>query len=1235
MRVLYRLLILSGILCVLLLAGFLLIDQIQAKNTAILAQVQREKIAQLFDHIHNLENKQLEVDVFHFAFWDELVEFVSNQNEAFARDVLDKSLAESDIDYIWIFDPDAQQVYFTNRNGAAQPVELPFSDEQIRQLFQNSAFVHFHVLLPGGQLVEIQGATIHPSNDITHQTPAKGFFFAGSLWNANRLDLLSTLTGSRVDIVSSNTAAQAQQDPLSDIIVAYPLLDWSGGTLAFVQGTFANQYAAGYQQGRHRNLLVYSVFALVFIAVLFGGLARWVTYPLNFITESLVLNSVEPLQPHLTDQSEFGNIARQIEVSFDQQAVMTTTIHRHQLTERALRESEERYRIVSELVSDAVFALSLDESGRSYIEWGQDAVFRLTGYNEAFFEDIDQFKTAVYLTDWPDFQKKLAEMQGGETITTELRFRHADGRLRWMRLHVYPVIDPYTSSLTRLYGAAQDITAEKNAQETYRELVDHSPIGLAIFQDGMICFANRALEEVSGYSQDEIQQMSADQVSALFHPDDRIQMDQTIHGTPDRALPNRTFELRLREKTGAWRWLSVSAARIQYLGKEALQFTFSDISARKQAEQALIHQQKYASAILSTVDALVMVLDRRGSIVSINPAGLHMLRTTSHELVDKSLWEVFSIPREATLSEENFNTLVETRTPLHNQDIWARHAGGRIWLSWSMNYLLDDDGQVTGVVGTANDVSERKIRERQREAIAAIAGAVRATSTRQEIAELTLKVVDEFMQVESVAIGFVAPHMQHIILEHVTGTLKNRLLNQKLPMDNSISGEVFRSGKPYLTNDLKSERNFYTKDLLDSVNASAWIPLVAEGASMGVIIVSSSRSIEQAEYNTLVPVADMAASAMQRAVLAEQMQQRLQHLTALRTINVSIGSSFDLRVTLNVLVNQIHTQLGVDAVDVLLLEPNTRLLKCVASNGFRSRAVDEMSFWLGEGLVGRIALERQPVQFFEPKGIASNFSNREWLALEEFVAYHAIPLLVKGEVKGVLETFHRAPYTGHNDFIQLLEALAMETAIAIDKSELLETLQRTNQDISIAYDKTIEGWARALEMRDQDTEGHTRRVAEWTTRLAQACGITGANLMHIRRGALLHDLGKIGVPDVILLKAGPLTEEEWVVMRKHPILVYEMLSSIEFLRPALDIPYCHHERWDGSGYPRGLRGEEIPIAARIFAVIDVWDALRHDRYYRKAWPEDETVAYIKEQAGKTLDPEIVGIFLDLRPLLTR
>ena len=190
-------------------------------------------------------------------------------------------------------------------------------------------------------------------------------------------------------------------------------------------------------------------------------------------------------------------------------------------------------------------------------------------------------------------------------------------------------------------------------------------------------------------------------------------------------------------------------------------------------------------------------------------------------------------------------------------------------------------------------------------------------------------------------------------------------------------------------------------------------------------------------------------------------------------------------------------------------------------------------------------------------------------------------------------------------------------------------LREANTQLLNAYEATIDGLSHALDLRDRETEGHSRRVTEVTIKLAQALNINDEEITHIRRGSLMHDIGKIGIPDAILHKPEPLADEEWIIMRKHPQFAYDMLASIEYLRPALVIPYNHHEKWDGTGYPRGLKGEEIPISARLFAIADVWDALTSDRPYRPAWSQEQALAYIREQSGKHFDPQVVELFFNV------
>jgi HD-GYP domain-containing protein (c-di-GMP phosphodiesterase class II) len=248
-------------------------------------------------------------------------------------------------------------------------------------------------------------------------------------------------------------------------------------------------------------------------------------------------------------------------------------------------------------------------------------------------------------------------------------------------------------------------------------------------------------------------------------------------------------------------------------------------------------------------------------------------------------------------------------------------------------------------------------------------------------------------------------------------------------------------------------------------------------------------------------------------------------------------------------------------------------------------------------------LDRQIIHIPDLRDEPANLFLKTRLAGEDFVCYYGLPLIAKGQVKGVLEVYHRTPLQPDLEWLDFLNTLAGQAAIAIENSTLFEGLQRSNSELALAYDATIEGWSHALDLRDKETEGHTQHVTEMTVQFARTFGLGEAELVQVRWGALLHDMGKMGVPDGILLKPGPLTDKEWIIMKKHPDFAYEMLSPIRYLRQALDIPYCHHEKWDGNGYPRGLKGEQIPLAARVFAVVDVWDALLSDRPYRKAWSE--------------------------------
>jgi PAS domain S-box-containing protein/putative nucleotidyltransferase with HDIG domain len=472
-----------------------------------------------------------------------------------------------------------------------------------------------------------------------------------------------------------------------------------------------------------------------------------------------------------------------------------------------------------------------------------------------------------------------------------------------------------------------------------------------------------------------------------------------------------------------------------------------------------------------------------------------------------------------------------------------------------------------------------------------------------------------------------------VILSEHTGLPNSIPPGLRIPMK-ALPEEVlvFQKGDPVIISNIDQELPSLRRVLLHpDVQSFTAYPLSINGRVTGVLTLSTfaPHHPSEAEINAYQLLARLASAALDNVRLFESINRSVKRLGSLRRVDMAISSSFDLMLTLNILLEQVTNHLDVDAADVLVFDQGDSTLKYTCGRGFRGQALRFTNLRLGEGYAGRAALERRTIHIPNIQKEPSDLDKSTTLGSEDFVSYWGVPLVGKGHIQGVLEVFHRQPIVVDQEWLDFLETLAGQAAIAIDNVHLFDTLERSNADLSMAYDNTLSGWASALEMRDNETEGHTRRVAAMTMKLAGRLGLHDQDVMFLRWGSLLHDIGKMGIPDNILLKPGPLTDEEWVIMHKHPQLAYEMLAPIAYLREALDIPYCHHEKWDGSGYPRQLKGEQIPMSARIFAIVDVWDALTSDRPYRQAWTPEKALEYIREQAGIHFDPKVVKAFLEL------
>jgi GAF domain-containing protein len=348
-------------------------------------------------------------------------------------------------------------------------------------------------------------------------------------------------------------------------------------------------------------------------------------------------------------------------------------------------------------------------------------------------------------------------------------------------------------------------------------------------------------------------------------------------------------------------------------------------------------------------------------------------------------------------------------------------------------------------------------------------------------------------------------------------------------------------------------------------------------------------------------------------------------LHAIAALSAALRTAETRAEMLPVIVEQMAALLNCDSASIEIIDPVTGDAIVEEAHGAWQSLVGSHQK-NGSGMNAIISRTRQPY-FTNDLANDTNLVYPEWAANAGIRAGAGVPLIAQEKLIGFVWMGRRTGIAESE--VRLLASIADIAANAIYRATLHEQTQKDATNLALAYDTTLEGWVHALELRDQETEGHTRRVVQLTVDLARATGIREGELENIRRGALLHDIGKMGIPDSILLKPGTLDEREWEIMRQHPEYAYKLLEPIEYLRPVLDIPYFHHEKWDGTGYPHGLKGAEIPLAARIFAIVDVWDALTSARPYRPAWSKEKALAHIAEQSKKHFDPAVVETFLNI------
>jgi len=615
-----------------------------------------------------------------------------------------------------------------------------------------------------------------------------------------------------------------------------------------------------------------------------------------------------------------------------------------------------------------------------------------------------------------------------------------------------------------------------------------------------------------------------------------------------------------------------------------------------------------SSSSFGDVPVTIWTINHKGIFQYIEGDVLSGLHTLPDEVVGRSIFKVYADYPEV---------LDSVRLALSGEKNKAViNHGERVW-ECQFHPLRGIQKNLKGVIGLSFDISPKQQLWYQ-EALMDTAAALRKARTHEEMPSLIVEQLQKLLRINQAALVIGSPPEGPYELIFSWGNW-DQICENKEPITGLLTD-------PQVINNLNLNNRFIENYFPQNPGPSPIYgsPLIAHDETLGALWIGRHKPFSAAESQLIQGVAEMSASALQRARQHELTQRNLERIAALHSIDQAISGSFNLSLTLHIILEQVVSQLDVDAVDIFLIDPDTQQPTYAEGLGFRRYQPQMGISQTREGLVWRVFQKRELVAIPNLQKDAPTLIRGGMFSVEGFQSYYGVPLIAKGKIQGVLEVFHRKPLRVDNEWFEFLNTFGTQAAIAIDNAALVENLRRTNLELDQAYQATLEGWVHALYLRDESTEGHTQRVVEKALKLAQAVGIPEKQLLHIRRGALLHDIGKLGVPDRILNKPGPLSAEEWILMRKHPEYAREMLQPIEFLRPAMPIPYAHHEKWDGSGYPEGASGTRIPIEARVFALIDVWDALNSPRPYRDAWSENKIHQYIREQSGSHFDPQVVS-----------
>ena len=556
--------------------------------------------------------------------------------------------------------------------------------------------------------------------------------------------------------------------------------------------------------------------------------------------------------------------------------------------------------------------------------------------------------------------------------------------------------------------------------------------------------------------------------------------------------------------------------------------------------------------------------------------------------------------------------------------VWRLEAGADFH-SADLDFLTNLAQQAAIAIENARLYAAEQNRRQEAEALRDAAQMIGSTLDQSQAIETILDQLAKVVPYDSISVQL----LREGYLEIVGGRGwpdPSVVLGMRFPVPGDNPNTVVVLGrKPLIVQDTSDGFQLFKHHPHKYIQSWLGVPLIVRDRVIGMFAVDHKQpnSFNEADVQMVNALAGQAAIAMENARLFEETRRQLAELEIIQTIASALRIAQTLDEVFPILLEQLITQFNMGSALVDLLDPVSDEIVTMLALGAWS-PMTGMRTPADVGGSGLVIATGKP--YVSTDVLADGYVARPDL-IEGQNAVACVPIVAQHQPIGTLWVGRQSKIAISDEELNLLIAMGEMVGNTIQRMRLHEQTVNQATEIAEAYDLTLQGWAKALELRDKETEGHSRRVMQLTLQMAAQFGIPEQQMIHIRRGVLLHDIGKMGVPDQILKKAGPLNEEEWEEMRRHPQYAYDLIHPIAYLRPSLDIPYCHHEKWDGTGYPHGLKGEEIPLPARIFAVVDVYDALSTDRPYRPAWPREYVLDYLFQQSGRHFDPQVVEALL--------